>query len=54
MLRLSILEDKGQATDAMERVRSTYDAVAERYADAMVNKLHERPLERGSMPSCSR
>jgi hypothetical protein len=41
------------ATDAMERERSTYDAVAERYADAMVNELHERPLER-SMPSCSR
>jgi hypothetical protein len=35
------------ATDAMERVRSTYDAVAERYADAMVNELHERPIERG-------
>jgi uncharacterized membrane protein YdjX (TVP38/TMEM64 family)/SAM-dependent methyltransferase len=31
----------------MERVRGAYDAVAARYADAMVNELDERPIERG-------
>jgi SAM-dependent methyltransferase len=31
----------------MDRVRATYDAVATRYADAMVNELDERPIERG-------
>jgi SAM-dependent methyltransferase len=31
----------------MERVRATYDAVATRYADAIVNELDDRPIERG-------
>jgi SAM-dependent methyltransferase len=31
----------------MDRVRSTYDAVAVRYAEAMVKELDERPIERG-------
>ena len=31
----------------MDRVRATYDAVATRYADVMVNELDERPIERG-------
>jgi len=31
----------------MDRVRSTYDAVAVRYAEAMVQELDERPIERG-------
>src|SRR5262245_38061306 len=30
-----------------DRVRATYDAVATRYAEAMVNELDERPIERG-------
>ena len=30
----------------MDRVRATYDAVATRYADVMVNELDERPIER--------
>lgn len=29
------------------RIAATYDAVAERYAAAMVNELEERPIERG-------
>ena len=31
----------------MDRVRATYDAVAMRYANMMVNELDERPIERG-------
>jgi SAM-dependent methyltransferase len=31
----------------VDRVRATYDAVATRYADIMVNELDERPIERG-------
>jgi SAM-dependent methyltransferase len=31
----------------VENVRSTYDAVAARYADAFANELDERPIERG-------
>jgi len=30
----------------MDRVRATYDAVATRFADVMVNELDERPIER--------
>jgi SAM-dependent methyltransferase len=33
--------------DAAARVAATYDAVAERYAAAMVDELAERPIERG-------
>jgi len=28
----------------MDRIRATYDAVATRYADMMVNELDERPI----------
>lgn len=33
--------------DPTRRVTTTYDAVAKRYAAAMVNELDERPIERG-------
>ena len=31
----------------MDRVRATYDVVATRYVDMMVNEVDERPIERG-------